>query len=293
MATVPVYPYGETANQILNIARNRVKDIIAPPQGFPGGSDPGQQFTQVGGGLEADERNPDGSVVATTQIIFNSAYKKLQKYLGNLGYRLLIGDNLIISSLPTNSNSDPAAQSWLSWNGFFDGTTFTVTPKLPEDFYAPLKIRERLSGQDAIFIPMLCSLDGIRNQFIRTVLNRQWEWRTNALYMPGATAETDLQFRYIRFLPSLPDPNYYVANTPWYSQRLPIVGCASALAWYIVYEVLFTEGEDVADRAIEVLANAQAEADLIFNDQARADQRTNNRRRPRGGGRSSARGYEY
>ncbi len=294
MATFPVYPFGSTANQILNIARQRVIDRVSQPQNYPGGSDPGQQFTGVGGGLESDDKNSDGSLIQRTQILFNSAYRKMQKYLGNLGYRLLIVDDFVVPSVPVNNNADPAIQTWISWNGngLSDGTGFHATPALPADFYAPLKIRERLSGQNAIFFPMRCSLDGLRNQFVRTILNGQWEWRTNALFLPGANSLTDLQLRYIRFLPALPDPNYRTPNTPWYLQTLPIVGCESALAWYIAYEVLFPEGEQQGGGAEEVLQNAEAEADLIFNDQARADQRTNNRRRPRGGS-SNMRGYGY
>src|SRR5579872_5792968 len=216
MATLPVYPYGETANQILNTARIRVNEKLDSPQGYPGASDPGKQFDEVGGGIQSLEQNPDGSIIYKTQIIFNSAYRKFQKYLANLGYRLLIGDNLQITGLPANSNPDPTVQSWLSWNGFYNGTSFTSTPALPQDFYAPLKIRERLSGTNSLFIPMGCSLDGLRGQQLRVVYNRRWEWRTNGLYLPGATQITDLQFRYTRYLPALPDPNYFVSNSPWY-----------------------------------------------------------------------------
>jgi hypothetical protein len=292
MATLPVYPYGETANQILNTARIRVNDVLLTAQGYPGGADPGQQFTEIGGGTQAVELNPDGSLILRTQIIFNAAYRKFQKYLANLGYRLLIGDNLQITALPVNSNPDPSVQSWLSWNGFFNGTVFTTTPALPEDFYAPLKIRERLSGTNSIFIPMRCSLDGLRNNYIRVTLNRQWEWRTNGLYLPGATQLTDLQLRYTRYLPALPDPNYYVADTPWYEQTLPIPGCSSAMAWYVAYEVVSSRGGDLADVATLALQNAEGEADKVFNDQARADQRTNCRRQPRGGS-SRGRGSGY
>ena len=290
MATQPVYIYGETPNTILNIARSRVNSMVLTPSGFPGGSDPGSQFNEVGGGDSlSTELNPDGSIIFKTQIIFNAAYRKFQKYLANLGYRLLIGDNLVIEELPPNTNTDPSSQSWLSWNGFWNGTVFTATPALPEDFYAPLKIRERINGQDTVFIPMRCALDGLRNIQVRGIYNGQWEWRTNALYLTGATSTTDLQFRYIRYLPNLPDPNYYLPGTVWYEQKLPIVGCASALAWYIAYEALCPNPD--APGAADVLAQAQGEADLVFNDQARADQRTNCRRRPRGGAGSSRRGY--
>lgn len=274
MATLPVYIYGDTANDILNVARSRVNDLMLSPQGFPGGSDPGEQFTEVGGGAAAVELNADGSLILRTQIIFNSAYRKFQKYLSNLGYRLLIADNVVIQSFPANASADPTAQSWLSWNGCFNGSAFSATPALPIDFYAPLRIEERIHGSNVFFSPMTVALEGLRNRFARTTLNRQWEWRSNALYLPGATGLTDLQFRYTRRLPDLPDPNYYVPSTVWYEQQIPIPDSLSPLAWFVAAEVLSLRADEVsAAGAALAMDNGQNEADQIFNDQARADQR--------------------
>ena len=293
MSAVPTYIYGDTANFALNLARSRVDDLVQTPAGQPLATpDPGLQFTQQGGAALLSELNADASLTNRTYVIFHAAYRKMQKYLGNLGYRLLIGDNLIIPNLPPNTNQDPAAQQWLSWNGFFDGTAFQTSPVLPQGFIAPLKIRSRISGQNAVFTPMRCALDGLPPYVAnRAVLNSLWEWRTNALaYLIGGTAVTDIQMRYTSFLPDLVATSN--PTTPWYYQLLPIPRCASALAWYIAYEVCFPRGDEPG--AAATLANAEGEADMVFNDQARADQRTNNRRRPRGGGSSSNNnGYRY
>lgn len=291
MATLPTYIYGDTANYVLNLARSRVNEIVQTPAGQPiSGGDPDLQLTQQGGSALLAELNPDGSVCNRTFVIFHAAYRKFQKYLGNLGYRELIKDNLIVTINP-NANADPAAQQWLSWNGFFDGTTFSNTPALPQDFIAPLKIRSRLSGENAVFVPTRPALDGLPPYVAtRGVLNTLWEWRNNALYLIGASAINDLQFRYTTYLPDLVLSGS--PPTPWYYQLLPIPRCASALAWYIAYEVCFPRGDEPG--AAQTLAQAEGEADLVFNDQARADQRTNNRRRPRGGGSSSRNwGYRY
>lgn len=294
MATpAPFYPFGDTPNQILNLARIRLASDILANTGVPGGADNGKQFDDAGGGPAAPELDSQSNVITRTQIMFNGAYRKFQKYLANLGYRLLLKDNLVISSLPSNNNPDPSAASWLSWNGFFNGTSLTTTPALPQDFYAPLKVRERISGQNSIFIPMRNSMDGLRNIQIRGIYNSQWEWRSNAIYLTGATSVTDLQIRYISYLPTLPDPNYPTANTPWYFQAIPIPGCSSALAWYICNEALALRGEDCQDMAMKAQTLAEDEANKVFNDQARADQRTNLRRHPRAGGHGNSRGYRY
>lgn len=276
MATAPVYIYGDIANDILNVARGRVNELVMAGQGYPSTSDPGQQFTEVGGGtVEVTVRqNPDGSLILITQVLFNAAYRKFQKYLSNLGYRLLIADNFVVASIPLSTAGDPTIQSWLSWNGFFDGTTLQVAPVLPVDFYAPLRISERIHGGTAFYSPMTPALEGLRNLFPRQALNRRYEWRTNALYLPGATGLTDLLFRYTRRLPDLPDPNYYLANTPWYAQQVPIPDSLSALAWFVAAEVLALRTDQAsADASILCLTNGQNEADQIFNDQARADAR--------------------
>lgn len=266
MATQPTFIFGDTANAVLNTARSRVDDLILTPAGSPTGVDPGQQLTQVGGGTLLAELNPDGSLCLRTQVIFNSGYRKLQKYLANLGYRLLIG-TATISSIPANAAADLGSNTWLSWNGCFDGSVFSGTPALPSDFYAPLKIRERPHG-NTVFQPMVNAIDGLLNVPSRSALNRQWEWRNGAVYFIGATAATDLQIRYVKFLPDL----VAVGGTPWYYQLVPIPGCLSALAWYIAYEVCVPRIGEQASAG--VLSNAEDEADKIFNDQARADQRS-------------------
>lgn len=270
MSTFPSYPFGDTANAVLNTARSRVGDLILTPGGSPTGADPGQQLTQVGGGTLLAELNPDGSLCLRTQIIFNSAYRKFQKYLANLGFRLMVG-NQIIESLPANANADAAVQTWLSWNGtgLSDGSGFSATPALPSLLYAPLAIRERTHGTTAFGPWMTVALNGLLN-VPRVTQNYQWEWRDNSLWFPGASAATDLQIRYRSYLPDL------VATgspaTPWYYQIVPVPGCLSALAWYVAIEVCFPRGDEQGYQS--ALAMAEDEADKVFNDQAFADQRT-------------------
>lgn len=268
MATQPTYIYGDTANAVLNTARSRVSDLIITPVGSPTGSDPDQQFTQVGGGTLLAELNTDSTLCLRTQIIFNSAYRKFQQYLANLGWRGNI-QTLTITGIPANMNVDLSAQTWLSWNGCFNGSTFSANPALPSSFIAPLKIRERVNGTTAQFTPMITALDGLRNVGSRSVLNRQWEWRNNALWFIGATGATDLQIRCKTYYPDLAATGS--PSTPWYYQIVPIPGCLTPLAWFVAYEVCFPRGDEPG--ASGALAQAQDEAGKLFNDQARADQR--------------------
>jgi hypothetical protein len=250
--------------------------MISTPAGAPSVTpDPILSMTQVGGSNLLDVSTTDGS--NRTQVIFQSAYNRLANYLTDLGYRGLIGDNLIVGPIPANTNPDPTVQSYISWSEFFDGTNYWPSPILPYNFKAPLKVAERMSGTNALFSPMYCGLDGIHACLTRSIYNRLWEWREDRLYLPGAVGTTDLCFRYIKGFPSVQQ----IGTTPWYDLTIPIVGCEDALAYYIAAEVTAARGpEFVAD----LEARSQRAADLIFNNQARADQRVNMRRRPRSGG---------
>lgn len=270
MATLPSYIYGDIVNDVLNVARVRVNDLVLTGQGYPGPTEPGWQFNEVGGGTEAVGTNPDGSFILRTQIMLNAAWRKFQKYLASLGYRQMIADSVPVSSLPANTNVDPTVQSWLSWNGFNNGGAFASSPVLPADFAAPLGVRERVSGSNNFYSPMRAALEGLRNRYPRGPLNREYEWRTNALYLPGATGSTDLLLRYTRQLPSFPDPAQ--APTAWYGQMIPIPASLSPLAWFVAAEVLaLRANQDTADAAIMCETNGKNEANQIFSDQARAD----------------------
>ena len=271
-----------TANTVLNLARQRINDLLSTPVGAPAPvQDPALAFTQVGGSQLLDVSTPANSQV--TQVIFQSAYSKYVRYLETLGHRIFIGDNLILTGLPTNTNPDPAAQSYVSWTEFFDGQYYWPRPVLPPDFRAPLKIRERISGSNRPFQHMVTQIDGIENGWVRGILNRKWEWRENKLYLLGANGLTDLNLRYIKGVP----PIMAIGNTPWYYLPIEITDCENALSYFIAAEVASARGpEFVAD----IMAMAEAAADQDFNRQARADQRVNVRRIPRG---SNGRHFYY
>src|SRR5215472_5096343 len=171
MATSPVFLYGDIVNDVLNVARARINEMVLTAQGYPGGAYPGWQFNEVGGGPPAAGVNPDGSLILQTQIMFNSAWRRFQKYLSNLGFRLFIADNVPVRGLAGNTNPDPAIQSWISWNGYFDGIRLNPIPALPTDFQSPIKVYERVSTGGTFYKPMRNALEGLRNSLPRGPLN--------------------------------------------------------------------------------------------------------------------------
>ncbi len=271
MATAPLYIYGDTCTAVLNLARARVDDLLQQSPEYPTGSGPDVlQEEQVGGSTLLKQRDDDDNVFLPTQVTFNTAWRKSQLYMTQNGWRGLI-DTFILASIPAVDSNDIAEQCYLTWNGFWDGTAFTSSPALPETFVAPLKLRERVHESDPDnmtgFTDMITGLYGLRNVQTRSELNRQWEWRNNALYFIGATEVTDLQIRCISLYGDFVE--FGMTPSPWYEAQIPIPRFASALAWFVAYEVCIARLGEAG--AAGVLKNAQDEAMAILSNQRRGD----------------------
>lgn len=254
----PVTPSAyDTANTILNMVRARVNDelkTLTPSSGKL--LDLGQAFTQQ---------------------TFNTAYRKCQSYLAEKGYGRL-NDEVVVNALPVVASQDPAVQTWLSWAGFFDGVNLFPGINLSTGFGHPLKIWERWSGQNAQFSgpPMEKFLDGLPS-LVKTTNIRCWEWRNDAIYMPGSLMVEDLRIRYSVLLPDIVD----VGSSPWYTQQVPIVRIADGLSWWICAELAAAKKEP--DMETSCIDKGAAAVQCVFNLDVRADQRVNVRRRARTG----------
>lgn len=249
-------PY-DSANDVLNMTRVRLNDELKTLQAV------------------------SGKLLDTNQVYaqqtFNTAWRKCQAFLADKGYARLI-DEILLFQLPVVASVDPASQCWLNWNGFFDGANLNLQPQLPQGFSHPLKIWERWSNQNAPFgaRPMEKFLDGIPAGAKTTAL-RFWEWRNDAIYMPGSQMVEDLRIRFVVFLPDLLD----AGTTPWFQRPVPIVRIADGLAWFIVAELAAARSN--ADLELACTAKGEAALLRVFNLDVKADQRVNVRRQARSG----------
>lgn len=246
-----------TVNDVLNVVRVRLNDELVT------------LYPTAGGII--------GSTQVFTQQASNNAWQRLQEYLAERGYARLVSECLI-SNLPVVASSDPASQTRLSWGGFYDGANSYSAPALPADFTHPLKIWERWSGQNAQFCdpPMEKILDGLPATQ-KTTANRWWEWREDAIYMPGSQMSMDLRIRYVKFLADFDD----VGTTQWFEQPVPIMRCTDSLAWFMCAEYVGARGDEAV--AALCITKAGQAADRLFNMDVAADQRVNTRRRSRSG----------
>jgi len=262
MAAPPVTapPY-DTLNFVLGSVRTRLNDLMAAT-------------------------NPvSGKILLNTtdfsQQSVNTAWRKFQDSLADRGYQRLLNE-VVISALPVVASSDPASQTWISWDGYFDGVTFTSNPRLPADLAHPLKIWERWTGQNAQFSepPMEKMLDGLPAT-LKTTNIRFWEWRGDAIYFPGSQISEDIRVRYVSYLPDFQDN---VASSPpqrWWENVVPIMHGSDALSWYICSEFVGSRGDQAL--ALDFTQKGEAALSRIFNLDVRADSRVNIRRKPRSG----------
>jgi hypothetical protein len=224
-----------------------------------------------------------GKILVNTQAFsqqtVNTAWRKFQEFLANLGYVALV-DEILIENVPPTTDLDPASQVYINWFGYFDGTTLQTAPVLPQSLITPLRVMERQTGTQASLIPMENIFDGLPT-WGKGPRNRLWEWRQNAIYMPGATFAMDLRIRFISYLPDFADTLSSPA-VPWFQQPVPIMRCQDALSWFIAAELASARGDLNID-AKDLWARGEAAAKLIMNRDARMKQRGNIRRASRSG----------
>lgn len=245
-------PY-DSVNSVLNGARVRINDAIA----------------SLGGDILTN-------VQPFTQEMTNLAWRKMQEYLANLGYTRC-KQEVILPGIPPVTSFDPGSQVFLNWTSYFNGTGTDIppaTPVLPQDMILPLRMWERQANGNGNFIPMSQALDGLPS-CVKLPCNGYWEWRQDAIYMPGATNVVDLRMRYAGYLSDF----LTVGDVNWYDLPVPIMRCKDSFSYYIAAEAAAPR----ADLDAQTFSTkAEQAANLIFNREVQQKQRTTATRRPYG-----------
>ncbi len=194
------------------------------------------------------------------------------EYCASVGFTALKQEQ-IIYSLPVVATTDPAVPCWIDWFNYNDGANLFNAPVLPPDLIVPLRVWERPSGQRGPFPvdPMELIFDGLPG-FPKQAWSGFWEWRANAIYIPGALQVMDLKILYMRYLGDFLDD-----SEQWFQKRVPIPRCQDALSLYICAEIR----SDVESEGW--LEKAESAARLLCNRDVAMKQRGNIRRQSRSG----------
>ncbi|MGC1418025.1 MAG: hypothetical protein WA817_22240 [Candidatus Acidiferrum sp.] len=190
----------------------------------------------------------------------NSAYRKVQRALGNAGGSGFIQDDVLLV-VTAITETDSSLQVSI--------TDATAPPnQLPTDLLVPLKIWERPNGSTDDFLEMVdVSQHGGLPSRVQDVTLSVWEWRADGIYFLGATQDTQIRLRYAKAYPDFTDSTSPVLIR---NAQEAIAYATAALAGWARGSPLAEKWDDAAADAIEDLVSAAV----------RREQQSARRRRP-------------
>jgi hypothetical protein len=189
-----------------------------------------------------------GNLFTDTVLLpyLNSAYRKVQRAIGNTGGGGFIQDDVLLV-VTAVTQTDPSLQVSI--------TDATEPPnQLPTDLLVPLKLWERANGSCDDFVAMvdLTRHGGLPSQVQDTTLG-MWEWRADGLWFLGATQDTQIRLRYMKAYPDFTDSTSPVLVRN--AQEALAYGTAALAAW-ARGSPLAEKWDDAATDAIEDLVSA-------------------------------------
>lgn len=222
---MPGFPY-PLLSDILNGARVRVNDAIQD-QG-------GQTLTNT---------------FDFTPTYTNIGWRKMQQYFVSLGYPRFIKTNVNIPNVPPVATLDTSLQTYINWDGYWNGIILSTAIFLPPDLIKPLRISERPTispappiGNQQAYIDIDFPVDNIPS-----VPKKQWNqiavWRDDKLYMSGATVNTDFNMDYAAYLPDFLPNTVAAPNQFPGTQTANILRCETALECFIAYAFSGARGD--------------------------------------------------
>ena len=154
----------------------------------------------------------------------NSAFRKLQRRLRNEGVTFPIRDGVVLYNLPPVDEANPAVFVNVNFNGYNNGTRNYPTILLPGDCMQVSVVRQRVTGSNLQFTPMVQAQEGLASGYQNQWLG-MWEWRGYAIWMNGSLQPQDIMLRYLSGQPPINVPAADFDTTPIY-----ILDCQDALA---------------------------------------------------------------
>jgi hypothetical protein len=250
----PQIPY-PTIQQVTNLVRSWVQDDM---MGLTGTIGEGQIFV-------------DNTAVSLTMMnCFGASLRIMCRKLRTTAGPMLIYDNVLVLGLPPlvsptqgAAAPDPGLQVFLGYAGYFNGQTMNSQWVLPGNCLLVERVWERVNESNDDFRPMDQPAQGLYSRY-QDVYNLYWEWRNDAIWMPGSIETMDLRLRYQGMLPTLWNPGVNVTTT-----YIPINDCVETLAGLTIQQIALRQGAQVTPMA-KMWADGQVadfENELIKRDQ--------------------------
>lgn len=196
---------------------------------------------------------PDNmSLSVTMGNFFNSALRTICRQLRTTSGPMLIRDNIQLIGVPVLQSptlglgaSDPTVQVSIGFTGYFNGTINNAAFTLPADCLMMERVWERMNGSELPYGIMRQPAGGIPSQY-QGLYNGVWEWRQDAVWMPGTIVPMDFRFRYFASLPTLYTSAINVATT-----YIPILDSENAIAGRIIQQIALRQPATVTPAALQ------------------------------------------
>lgn len=159
----------------------------------------------------------------------NSAIRDLYSDLRIVGDMRVVKDNFLINSIPPIPAANPETQVAITYQGYFDGTSWNSNFLLPPDLMWLSKVWQRPSGVDGTFHPMEIAPDGLSGVFQGHGMGHYEVRGNNDLWMNGSLIETDLRLRYVAVFPDI-----IGGSIDFNTTYIPIQDCTNAVAFKMV-----------------------------------------------------------
>lgn len=212
----------------------------------------------------------DTSVSVKLLRAMNLALASVYKEMGNAGDPTLIADNYIVRNLPTINgvngagSPDAAAQVALTYTGFFDGTMWHPTFKLPANMFQPTRVWQRVTATNLPFAPLSQAQDGLTPGMQGNLLGA-WEWREDGLWMNGSTQNCDIRIR-----SQVKLPLFRGNNLDWTTTYIPMQECVNPIAYRTAEILEHSLGNPEASATMQ--AKGDREIFLLKNSRVRRNQ---------------------
>ncbi len=223
----PTAPY-DTLEQVVNAARMRLNDMIA----------------SVGGEVLTDTK-------PFTIVAINAAWRKFQEKLTSLGF-LRFKNEVILFQGSLVPLSGPEATNNLDWTGFYqNGAISDPTVFLPQDFIAPIELRERNQSDNGAgqFYAMDFMPSGLP-LVPKTAWNKYWTWRGESIWLTGSQESMDLWIRYWSYAPDFVASGSTPPLVVFASQPVPIMRALDPFSLYLAAEIAAPRGDLTAQTLI-------------------------------------------
>jgi hypothetical protein len=216
---------------------------------------------------------PQGGIIATNTAPFtlpflNASIRWMYRKLRNIGDPALLIDNYLLLGIPALTGPNPAVQVSLGFLGYFNGFANSNQWTLPAGAMGIDRAWERTSQTGLDFYPMTAAPDGLppRQQCSRM---GQYEWRGNAMWMPGALEAVDLRLRCKITIPDILGSSIVFPDT-----YVPILDSQDAIVdrMLVLYARRFapeqaamadaSSKESIGELQLETIRNAQRQNNM-------------------------------